>query len=89
MELTFAERYDMDYERGYRQGSINAVRELLLNAFKVRGEEQNYKISKELLRKIQYETDTAYLKKLMFMAIKDDVNLKDTWREKECQKKRN
>ena len=77
LSLTFSEKYHIGLERGFRQGSIESVRKILMNIFIRRGKKQNYKISRELIRKIHYETDSAYLEKLIFIAVNDDVDLKE------------
>ena len=77
LSLTFSENYRIGYEIGFRLGTLEAAREILINIIKDRAKEQNYKISKDLLRKIQYETDSGYLRKLAIIAINDDVDLKE------------
>ena len=74
-ELTPDERYQINYERGYREGKLEAIRDNLLNILKIKGKEQNYKISDDLIKKIRYETDYGYLSKFIFTAIKDDISI--------------
>ena len=75
-ELTPSERYQINYERGYRRGGLKAARKILLNILKIKGKEQNYKVNDDLIRKIRYETDSGYLDKLIFTAIEKNITVK-------------
>jgi len=72
-ELTYAEKYQMNYEKGRREGRLIAVRDILIRVIKFSARDNNRKINKDLLRKIKYETDAAYIEKLIYIAIKDDI----------------
>jgi len=83
-DWSFLETFQLDREKGYREGSLQATREILIDVLTGEGKEQNYKVGKELLRKIQYETDRGYLRKLTFMAL--DKNLSVEYVEKNYEK---
>ena len=83
-DWSFLETFQLDREKGYRMGALKATREILIRVLKGEGKEQNYKVGKELLRKIQYETDGGYLEKLIFVAF--DKNLGVEYVEKNYEK---
>ena len=74
-DLTNEEQYWYNHSKGYRQGQIGATREILINALNRKGDEQNSKPSKALIRKINRETDLGYLSKIMYDLIGDRITL--------------
>jgi predicted GTPase len=76
-ELTQTEKYYINREIRHRAGYLGIMRQYFTSALKVYGREQNYKVSKDLLRKIQYETDAGYLKKLLHMVVDGEMPVKD------------
>ena len=76
-ELTKTEKYYITREIRHRAGYLGIMRQYFASALKVYGKEQNYKVGKDLLRKIQYETDAGYLKKLMHMVVNDEMPVQD------------
>ena len=72
-ELTYDERYRLNYERGLRKGRLKSIRDILSRVIRISARDNNRKLNQDLLRKIRYETDSAYLEKLMYMAIIDDI----------------
>ena len=76
-ELTQSERYYVNREIRHRAVYLGIMRRYLTKILKMHGEKQNYKASIDLLRKIQYETDAAYLKKLMHMIVDNEMTVKN------------
>jgi len=72
-DLTYNERYQVNRERGLREGRLIGVRDILIRVLKISARDNNRKPNKDVLRKIRYETDSAYIEKLMYMAITDDI----------------
>jgi hypothetical protein len=75
--LTFEEQYDLGYAEGRRIGSIQSVREILLNCIKKCGEEQGTQSSKSLIMKIKRETDVRFLYKVMFATIEKKITISE------------
>ena len=71
--MTYYERYQLYQERGNRYGSLKAIRDIFTRVIRISARDHNRKPNKDLLRNIRYETDTAYLEKLMYIAIEDDI----------------
>ena len=71
--LTYEERYQVNREKGLREGRLIAVRDILIRVLRNSARDNNRKPNKDVLMQIRYETDSAYLEKLMYMAITDDI----------------
>ncbi|GHU24465.1 hypothetical protein FACS1894172_12570 [Spirochaetia bacterium] len=64
--------YDRGFIHGYRIGRIKASRKILIRILKNTG-----KVSREIIRKINYETDMSFMHLMIKYTLKQDKSLDD------------
>ena len=75
--LSYEDRYLLGYMEGYRFGMIKAAREIFIRCLRIKGKEQGIVPAKNLMLKINRETDTKFLNALFFDVYKDKLLVKE------------
>jgi len=69
-ELTYQDKYDLGYAKGYRIGSIESSRKIAIRCLKTAG-----KPSKRLIHKINHEVDRRILRNVIFSVLRQSVTV--------------
>ena len=75
--LSYEDRYLLGYMKGYRIGMIETARKILIRCLHINGKEQGIVPAKNLILKVNRETDTKFLNALLFDVYKDKLPVKE------------
>ncbi|MCL2008319.1 MAG: hypothetical protein FWG77_09565 [Treponema sp.] len=73
-KLTYEEKYLLGYMKGYRIGSIEVVREILIHCLNMKAKEQDTVTSKKIIQKINREIDIVFLEEIILNLMKDNIS---------------
>jgi len=74
--LSYEERYMLGYMEGRRIGQITALREALISYIRIKAKEQGIVPDKQLIQKINRETDWRFLLHILF-DLRDKFSVKE------------
>jgi len=75
--LSYEERYQLGYLRGYRIGRIETTREILIKCLHRKCKEQNVVLDKKLVQKINREIDIEFLGSILLCIGNDIITVKE------------
>ena len=67
----------LGFMEGYRIGSIESVRNILIRTLNSKGKKQDTVVSKKILRNISREIDGDFLEEIMYSILADKLSVKE------------
>ena len=76
-KLTYEERYNLGYMEGYRIGSIQVAREILIRGLTIKAKEQGFASFKGIIKKINREVDTGLLQEILLNIMNEKISIRE------------